>query len=247
MSLSLEVKNLSKKFRIYHEKRDTVYEGVREWFTKQKNHEDLEVLRNVSFDIKKGEMFGIIGKNGSGKTTLLRIIAGIYKPDGGSVSMNGSIIPILGLGAGFQIDLTARANVIEYGILLGFKKQEIQNRVEKIFEFAELEKFSDTKIKNFSTGMYGRLAFATAIQVDPDLLVIDEVLQVGDLAFQQKCLEAILSFKKRGKSVIFVSHDMNPVLNHCDRAMWLDQGKIGAIGEPQKVVESYTNSMFPRK
>jgi len=245
MLSSVEVKNLSKKFRIYHEKRDSVYEGIIGWFSKRKNYEDLEVLRNVSFDIKEAEMFGIIGKNGSGKTTLLRIIAGIYKPDKGSVSTNGSIIPILGVGLGFEMDFTARANVIEYGMLLGLKKQEIQDRVEKIIEFAELEKFADIKIKNFSTGMYARLAFSIAIQANPDILIIDEVLQVGDLPFRQKCLETILSFKKKGKSIIFVSHDTSFVSEHCDRVMWLDQGKIVDIGEPQKVVDNYVNSFSP--
>src|SRR5574342_16359 len=151
---AIELKNVSKMFRIYHEKRNSVYETIVGWFSKKKYYEDLPVLKDISFSVKKGEMFGIIGRNGAGKTTLLRIISGIYKPDGGSVLINGSLVPFLGLGTGFQIELTARANVIQYGILLGFNKKEISDLVDGIIKFAELEKFADIKIKNFSSGMY---------------------------------------------------------------------------------------------
>ena len=242
----IELKNVSKSFRIYHEKRDSIYESLIGYFSKKKYFEDLHILKDISFSVKKGEMFGIIGKNGVGKTTLLRLIAGIYKPDSGSVDVNGTLIPFLGLGAGFQIDLTAKANVIQYGILLGFKRKEIEQRVDEIMKFAELEKFADIKLKNFSSGMYARLGFATAVQVDPDILIIDEVLAVGDLAFQQKSYETILSFKKRGKTIIFVTHDMGPVQSHCDRAMFLNQGIIGAIGNPQQVISEYLKSSFPK-
>ena len=240
---AVEVKNISKTFRIFHEKRNSVYESITGWFSRKKYYEDLEVLKNISFSIKKGEMFGIVGKNGTGKTTLLRIISGVYQPDKGNVTIHGSLVPFLSIGLGFQGELTARANVIQYGILLGFKRKEIIARVEKIMEFAELEKFADTKLKNFSSGMYARLAFSTAIQVDPDILIIDEVLQVGDLAFQAKSYETILSFKKRGKAIIFVTHDMAAVLQHCDRAMYLNKGVIEAIGDPEIVVKSYTESV----
>src|ERR1051326_2783436 len=177
--IAVEVKNISKTFRIYHEKRNSVYESISGWFSKKKYYEDLQILNDVSFSVKKGEMFAIVGKNGIGKTTLLRIIAGIYKPDRGTVTVNGSVAPLLGLGAGFQGDLTARSNIIQYGILLGFKKKDIIERIDDIMKFAELEKFADTKLKNFSSGMHARLAFATAVQVDPDILIIDEVIQVG--------------------------------------------------------------------
>lgn len=243
---AVEVKNVSKTFRIYHEKRNSIYEAVIGWFSRKKYYEDLEILKNISFGIKKGEMFGIVGKNGTGKTTLLRIIAGVYQPDKGEVSVNGSLVPFLGLGAGFQIDLTAKANVIQYGVLLGFKRKEIAERVDEIMRFAELEKFADTKLKNFSAGMYARLAFAAAVQVDPDVLIIDEVIQVGDLAFQQKSYDTILSFKKRGKAIILVTHDMTPIEKHCDRAMFLNQGVIEAIGKPTEVIEAYKKSSFSR-
>lgn len=244
---AVEVKNVSKTFRIYHERRNSVYETVVGWFSKKKYYENLEVLKNISFSVKKGEMFGIVGRNGAGKTTLLRIIAGIYKPDSGSVLINGSLIPFLGLGTGFQVDLTARANVIQYGILLGFKKKEIAERVDEIVKFAELEKFADIKLKNFSSGMYTRLAFSTAAQVDPDVLIIDEALYAGDLAFQQKCFDTIVSFKKRGKAIILVTHSMQPIQSQCERALFLNHGVIELIGKPEEVIQAYTNSLFPTK
>ena len=245
--MAVDVKDVSKTFRLYHEKRNSVYEIISGWFNKKKYYEDLQILKNVSFSVKKGEMFGIIGKNGIGKTTLLRIIAGIYKPDSGLVTVSGSIAPLLGLGAGFQGELTARANVIQYGILLGIKKKEIVEHVDDIMKFAELEKFADTKLKNFSAGMHARLAFATAVQVDPDILIIDEVIQVGDLTFQQKSYETILSFKKRGKAIILVTHDMHTVRTHCDRALFLNKGMIEAIGNPDMVIEAYTKASFPNQ
>lgn len=242
--VAVKVQNVYKTFRIYHEKRNSIYESVIGWFSRKKYYEDLEVLKDISFEIKKGEMFGIIGKNGTGKTTLLRVISGVYQPDKGKVTLDGSLIPFLDLGSGFQGDLTARTNAIQYGILLGFKKKEITKRVNDIMKFADLEKFSDTKLKNFSAGMFARLAFSTAVQVDPDILIIDEVIQVGDLAFQQKSYDTILSFKKRGKAVILVSHNMEAIKEHCDRAMFLNNGIIESIGKPSEVIEAYKKASF---
>lgn len=244
---AIEVKNVSKNFRLYHEKRTSVYETIIGMFNKKKYYEELQVLKNISFSVKKGEIFGIIGRNGSGKTTLLRIMAGIYQPNTGNVITNGSMTPFLGLGAGFQVELTAKANIVLYGVLLGFSRKKIEKRVDDIIKFAELEKFADTKLKNFSSGMYARLAFSTAVQVDPDILIIDEVLQVGDLAFQTKSYETILSFKKRGKSIVFVTHDLSSVQQHCDRAMFLNQGIVSSIGDPIKVVEDYKKSSLPHE
>lgn len=236
---AIEVKNVTKSFRIYHEQRNSIYEVISGFFSKRKYYEKLLVLDNVSFDVKKGEMFGIIGKNGTGKTTLLRLLSRIYKPDAGLITVNGTLIPFLGLGLGFQPDLTAKANVILYGRLLGFSKKEIQSKEKQIIEFAELEKFEDTKLKNFSSGMYARLAFSTAAQVDPDIILMDEVLSVGDIGFHKKSHDTFLSFKKRGKSIVLVSHDLKTIKDNCDRAMFLNEGKIQAIGEPQKVIDAY--------
>jgi len=238
---AIEVQNLSKSFRVYHENRDSIYEIITGFFSKKRYYEDLLVLDNVSFNIKKGEMFGIIGRNGTGKTTLLRLLSGIYSPDSGSIKVNGTLIPFLGLGIGFQPDLPAKANVILYGRLLGFSKRDILAKEKEIIQFAELEKFEDTKLKNFSAGMYARLAFATAVQVDPEIILMDEVLAVGDLGFQKKSHDTFLSFRKRGKSIIIVTHDLNIIKDNCDRAMFLNNGRIHAIGEPQKVIDAYTN------
>jgi len=239
--ISINVENVSKAFRIYHEKRDTIYEAITGFFNKKKHYEKLQVLDDVSFDIKKGEMFGIIGKNGTGKTTLLRLLAGIYKPDSGKITVNGYLIPFLGLGAGFQAQMTAKENVLLYGKLLGFSKDEIRDQFQEIIKYAELEKFADTKIKNFSSGMYARLAFATAIQVNPDIVLIDEILAVGDIQFQKKSHETFLSFKKRKKTIVVVTHDLKTIKENCDRAMFLDNGKIASIGDPAKVIIDYTN------
>jgi len=240
METAIKIENLTKTFRIYHEKRNSIYETLTGFFSKQKYYEDLVVLDNVSFDIKKGEMFGIIGRNGVGKTTLLRLISGIYKPNSGKITVSGTLIPFLGLGAGFQGELTARDNVILYGKLLGLSSKEIRYKTEQILEFAELEKFADTKLKNFSSGMYARLAFATAVQVDPDIVLMDEILSVGDIGFQKKSRETFMSFKDRGKTIVLVTHDLKAIIENCTRAMFLDHGKVVAIGEPQKVVDAYT-------
>jgi len=239
---SIEVDNVSKSFRIYHEKRNSIYETIGGFFSKKKYYEELKVLDDVSFSVQGGEMFGIIGKNGTGKTTLLRLLSNIYKPDKGTIKLNGAVVPFLTLGAGFEIDITAKANVIQYGILLGFKKSEIEQKFDSIIQFAELEKFADTKLKNFSAGMYARLAFSTAIQVNPDIILIDEVLHVGDIDFQKKSFNKIKSFKEQGKTVVFVTHNMTNITEHCDRAMFLDNGKIKSIGDPKLVVEKFMAS-----
>jgi len=239
MEESLVVNNVSKTFRIYHEKKNSIYETVFSLFDKKNHFEELPILKKISFKVNKGEMVGILGKNGVGKTTLLRIIANIYKPDSGSITVNGTLMPFLALGSGFQPELTASANVIQYGMLLGVSKKNMIRDVEKIIKFAELEKFHDIKLKNFSAGMYARLAFATAVHMDPDILLMDEIISVGDLSFQQKCYDVFLDFKKRGKSIILVTHSMEPVIQYCDRAILLNNGEIVAEGKPDMVVKEY--------
>jgi lipopolysaccharide transport system ATP-binding protein len=235
------VEKITKSFRIYHERRDTVFSLASNLFSKN-NYEILKILQNVSFNLKKGEMLGVIGKNGSGKTTLLRILSGILKPDSGKVTVNGTVAPLLQLGVGFNGELTARENIILAGMLLGFPKKEMISKVNSIIEFAELEKFLDTKIKNFSNGMHARLAFSTAIQVDPDILLIDEILAVGDINFVKKSYREFLSFREKGKSIIFVSHSLDHIRNLCDRAMILDSSEIKMIGSVDQVVDHYIQS-----
>ncbi|KAF6245746.1 ABC transporter ATP-binding protein [Nitrosopumilus sp. b2] len=240
---AIRVKNVSKHFRLYHEKRTTMYEAIFGIINRKPYYETLQVLDNVSFDVKKGESFGIVGKNGSGKTTLLRILSHIFHPDSGSIEVNGTIVPVLALGLGFHPELTAVTNIYQSSILLGLSKRKISQHVDDIIKFAELEKFADTKIKNFSSGMQMRLAFSTAVQVDPEILLLDEVYAVGDVNFQKKCFETVLDFKKQGKSIIFVSHDMGDIKRISDRAMFLNRGKISSIGNPDTVIEDYLNFM----
>ena len=236
---AVSVKNISKKFNLFHEKRDSIYESAAGFFQKKRHSEILQALDDVSFNVKRGEIFGIIGRNGDGKTTLLRIISKIYSPDSGSVDVRGSIIPILAIGLGFHPELTAISNVYQSSILLGFKKEDISKRANDIIKFAELERFADTKIKNFSAGMQMRLAFATSVLVDPDILILDEVFAVGDINFQKKCFDTIMSFKKRGKAIIFVSHDMEPISKFCDTVMFLKEGKVGKIGSPEESIAAF--------
>ena len=240
---SINVKNVSKKFRLYHEKRTTIFESLSGSINRKSYYETLQVLNNVSFNVKKGETFGIVGRNGSGKTTLLRILSKIYQPDSGTIETNGSVVPVLALGLGFHPDLTAITNIYQSSILLGISKKQIVDKTNDIIKFAELEKFADTKIKNFSSGMAMRLAFSTAVQVDPAVLLLDEVIAVGDLNFQKKCLAVMEDFKKRGKSIVIVSHNPSDIKQLCDRALFLKDGHIETIGNPTEVMESYTNFM----
>lgn len=233
------VDRVCKKFRILHEKRESVYDMVAGLLTRRRRGEDMEVLRDVSFSVPRGHMFGIVGRNGAGKTSLLRIISGVYSPDSGSVTVNGTMTPLLSLGVGFMGELTAAANVVQYGLLLGFSKKAISAKIPSVIEYAELEGFADTKLKNFSAGMYSRLAFATAMQVDPDVLMIDESIQVGDMAFQKKCMESIAQFRSRGKTIILVTHDMEQVRQHCDTAVLLDGGTVAARGSAKEVADAY--------
>ncbi len=240
---SIKVKNVSKKFRLYHEKRTTIYESILGSFNHKPYYETLQVLDNVSFEVKKGESFGIVGRNGSGKTTLLRILSHIYQPDSGSVETNGIVVPVLALGLGFHPELTAIKNIYQSSILLGIDKKQITKSIDDIIKFAELEKFADTKLKNFSSGMQMRLAFATAVQVDPAVLLLDEVIAVGDINFQKKCRDVMLDFKNRGKSIVLVSHSPDDIEKLCDRSMFLKDGQIDTIGTPVTVLDAYRNYM----
>ena len=240
---SIIVKNVSKKFRLYHEKRTTIFESLVGSFNRKHHYEKLQVLDNISFEVKKGESFGIVGRNGSGKTTLLRILSHIYEADTGSVETNGVVVPLLALGLGFHPELTATTNIYQSSILLGISKNQIAESIDEIIKFAELEKFADVKLKNFSSGMQMRLAFATAVQVDPSILLLDEVMAVGDLNFQKKCEAVMMDFKKRGKSIILVSHSPSSIEQLCDRAMFLKNGHIDAIGKPTEVLDAYRNYM----
>ena len=238
---SIELKNVFKTFQIFHEDRRTVYEYISSILKRKNRVDKLKILDDVSFSVKKGEVLGIIGFNGSGKTTLLRIIGKILVPDDGLVETDGKITPFLELGTGFDGDLTARDNIIIYGTILGFNKSQIREKINDIAKFAELERFLDTKLKNFSSGMNARLAFSTAIQVNPDILLVDEVLSVGDISFQQKSFQTFLDFKKRRKTILFITHSTSQIEEFCDKALWLHEGKIKAFGKAKSVINEYRN------
>jgi len=199
----------------------------------------IVALENISLKVPQGEMLGIIGLNGSGKTTLLRTISGIYTPDSGKIQVYGKLAPLLQLGVGFHGELDAIENIVMYGMLLGFKKSEILKKVDKIIEFSELEDFTDMKLKNYSAGMRIRLAFSIALQSDPDILLIDEILAVGDIYFREKSYNAFLSYKNRGKTILYTSQNLEILEKLCDRVMLLHKGKNVMIGKPTKVIQKY--------
>jgi ABC-type polysaccharide/polyol phosphate transport system ATPase subunit len=207
------------------------------------NDKTFWALQDVSFEIERGETFGIIGNNGSGKSTLLKLITGISKPTKGKVSVNGSLSALLELGAGFHPDFSGRENVFLNGAILGLRRKEIEARFDSIVAFAEMERFIDNPVKTYSSGMYMRLAFSIAIHVDPDILVIDEVLAVGDSAFQQKCYDQIQRFKHNGKTIVFVSHSLPVVQDICQRAAWIDRGILRALGKTETVLDFYSQQI----
>jgi len=239
MTDSISFSHVSKSFNIHHTKKNSIFELITDI---SRSKEKIKILDDVSFSIKKGETFGLIGNNGSGKTTILKLISKIYSSDSGNITTHGNIVPLLQLGMGFHPELTASDNIITYGIILGFKKDWIKQKIPEIIKFAELERFVDVKIKNFSSGMIGRLGFSTAVQIDPEIILVDEVLSVGDLSFQEKCLQTFDNFKRRGKTIVFVTHDVNQILRVCDRAMMLNNAKIEKIGAPSSVIEHYIKS-----
>ena len=207
-------------------------------------YDELHAVQTVSFDIAQGEFFGIVGRNGSGKSTLLKCIAGIYGVDTGRIVISGRLSPFIELGVGFNMDLTARDNVVINAIMLGLSRREARARFDGVIAFAELEEFIDLKLKNYSSGMLVRLAFATAIQVDAEILLIDEVLAVGDAAFQQKCFEEFFRLKREGKTIVFVSHDMYSIERFCDRALLMERGVLRQIGDPHEIARAYHKLNF---
>jgi lipopolysaccharide transport system ATP-binding protein len=236
---AIVVDNVSKRFRIPHERRTTVFQNIVGLIRRRLSYEEFWALKDVSFEVNKGEAFGVIGRNGSGKSTLLKIMARVLYPDSGSVIMNGKVASFLQLGVGFQSELTARENVYIYSSILGVSRKQVERVYDEIIDFAELKRFENMKLKQFSSGMNVRLAFATAIYAVPDTLLIDEVLAVGDEAFRKKCRDKMDQFKTEGKTIVFVSHDLATVKELCQRAMLLNQGQIVSMGEPEKVIKDY--------
>ena len=242
-SVAIEVRGLDKTFRIPTHRIDRIKERLVRPFARQE-YRHLEALRDVSFDIRRGEFFGIVGRNGSGKSTLLKIMASIYGADGGMVRMAGSVAPFIELGVGFDMELSARENVVLNGVMMGLKPNHARNRLDAVLEFAELEEFAEVKLKNYSSGMLVRLAFAVMIQADTDILLIDEVLAVGDAAFQQKCADVFHEMRDRGKTIVLVTHDMSAVEHYCHRALLLDKGEVVQVGDASEVAKRYLRLNF---
>lgn len=237
--VAIRVRNVSKTFKLPHEKASSIKSIFLNPF-KRRTFENQQVLKNISFDVKKGEFFGIVGRNGSGKSTLLKLISQIYTPDEGSIEVNGKLVPFIELGVGFNPELTGRENVFLNGALLGFSRKEMEEMYDEIVEFAELERFMDQKLKNYSSGMQVRLAFSIAIRAKADILVLDEVLAVGDEAFQRKCNEYFRTIKEdKSKTVILVTHGMDAIRKFADRAMLIKNGEIILDGAPEDVANEY--------
>jgi len=236
---AIVVENVSKKFRIPHEKKTTVFQNIVGLIKRQLSYEEFWALKDISFQVQEGEAFGIIGRNGSGKSTLLKILAKVLYPDSGLITMNGKVASFLQLGVGFQSELTARENVYIYSSILGLSRKQVDKAYDEIIDFAELKKFENMKLKNFSSGMNVRLAFSTAIHAVPDTLLLDEVLAVGDEAFQKKCRDRMNQFKAEGKTIVFVSHSLETVKELCQRSMLLNEGRIVTTGDTEKVINDY--------
>jgi ABC-type polysaccharide/polyol phosphate transport system ATPase subunit len=215
------------------------------FFRHKVTYHDFDAVKNVSLEVPQGHMVGLVGRNGSGKSTLLKIIAGVYKPTAGRVHVEGTLAPLIELGAGFHHELTGRENILLSGLLMGYSKEEMRRREQSIIDFAEIGEFIDAPVKQYSSGMHMRLAFAVATEVDPQILIIDEILAVGDASFQQKCFARIRSFRESGKTILFVSHSMQQIVEQCDRAVLLEHGAVLADGDPAEVIEVYKSVWAP--
>ncbi len=239
----IEVKNVSMKFNLGIEKGFSLKQGFVDMFKKkEKINNDFWALKNVNFDVEKGEVVGFIGSNGAGKSTLLKVIAGVMKPTKGKVSVYGNICPMIELGAGFDSQLTARENIYLNGAVMGYSKEFINSKFDEIVSFSELSEFLDVPIQNFSSGMIARLAFSIATVVDPEILIVDEILSVGDMAFQKKSEEKMLNMINGGTTVLFVSHSIDQIRNMCNKVVWIEKGEVQAIGG-KEVCDKYIEFM----
>jgi len=238
--VAIAADHVTKTFKLPHEKYNTLKGRFVNFYRRQKGYEVQIALEDVSFRVYKGEFFGIIGRNGSGKSTLLKLLAGIYTPTSGAVHTVGKLIPFIELGVGFSPELTGRENVYLNGALLGFNRREMNAMYQDIVDFAEIEKFMDQKLKNYSSGMQIRLAFSIAIRAQGDILLLDEVLAVGDAAFQKKCFDYFDELKEAKKTVILVTHDMSNIVKFCDRALVIDKSKVLALTTPKDAAKLYS-------
>lgn len=245
--VAIKVEHVSKTFKLPHEKNTTIKGAVLNFYKRNKSYEQQIALKDVSFEVKKGEFFGIVGRNGSGKSTLLKLLAGIYAPSQGAITIAGKLTPFIELGVGFSPELSGRENVFLNGALLGFNRKEMEAMYDDIVAFAELERFMDQKLKNYSSGMQVRLAFSIATRAESDILLLDEVLAVGDAVFQQKCFDYFKELKKAQKTVVLVSHDSNALQQYCDRGVLIDNGNVITQGAIEDVVNEYRDLLVAKE
>lgn len=237
MDLTIKFEKVEKYYLYTHQK--TLKEMIQAIYKRNKTLERIHALKNINLEIKKGETVGVIGRNGAGKSTLLKLIAGVSQPTSGKIFVNGRVVPLIELGAGFHPELTGRENIFLNGVILGLSEKEIRSKIDQIIEFSEIKKFIDTPVKYYSSGMYMRLAFSVSVFVDPDILLVDEILAVGDNQFQTKCLKRMEEFKKNGVTIIFVSHSLETIKKFCQRVVYLRKGEIIADNQPEKVIDYY--------
>lgn len=235
----IEAENISVLFRLRHDKWWTFKKSLLSIFQRRPPVCDFWALRNVSFKVSQGESLGIIGKNGSGKTTLLRIIAGIYEPDEGSIRIKGKVSTLLGIAVGFQPELSGMENIYINGAILGLSRKQIDGIINEIVDFSELNSFIDVPVKTYSSGMHARLGFSIAVNTQRDVMLVDEILGVGDSRFRKKCESKMRQFQERGKTIILVSHNMEAVKSFCNRVIWMDKGTLRAQGRPEEIIEQY--------
>jgi ABC-type polysaccharide/polyol phosphate transport system ATPase subunit len=244
--IAIEARDVKKSFPMPHERHTTLKERALHpgsWLRGEAAR--LEALRGISFDVSRGEFFGVIGRNGSGKSTLLKLLASIYKVDGGTISIAGRLAPFIELGVGFNLELAARDNVVLNGVMMGLSPAEARSRFDAVIDYAELHDYTGMKLKNYSSGMQVRLAFSLMLQAEADILLVDEVLAVGDVAFQEKCIASLEELKRRGTTIVLVTHDMQAVTEHCDHAMMIEEGVVEAIGDPARVAARYLELLLP--
>jgi len=235
------VDNVSLRYRMYKEKNDSLKTALLRG--RRSVHEDFLALDGVSFDVPAGSTFGLVGRNGAGKSTLLKCLARIIYPDGGSIRANGKVASLLEVGSGFHPELSGRENIFLNGSILGMSKKDLTRKLDEIIDFSGVRKFIDQPVKNYSSGMYVRLGFSIAINVNPDILVVDEILAVGDASFRAKCAQKFVEFKEAGKTVIMVTHSMGALKEMCDQAAWIDQGQLVQVGDAPSVVAAYLESV----
>ncbi len=235
----IKANNISKRYLMTHDRIQSIKEYIVQLIRGKIKYEEFWALKNVSFEIEKGEVIGIIGHNGAGKSTLLKVISGILKPTEGEIKVNGNIVPMLELGSGFDFDLTGRENIFLNGAILGYTEKYLKEKYDEIVAFSELEKFIDVPIRNYSSGMVMRLAFSVAAVVQPEILIVDEILAVGDADFQQKSKNRMLELMSGGTTVLFVSHSLEQIREMCDRVIWLEHGEVKAIGKTEEICNAY--------